>query len=56
MNGINSKQKWDMNGNSGTDAAQNFIGTTDSQPLAVRTANAERIRIGTTGNIALGSV
>jgi hypothetical protein len=36
---------WDINGNGNTNPATNFLGTTDGQPLAIRTNNAERMRI-----------
>ena len=36
---------WDTEGNAGTDPALNFIGTTDAQPLVLRTRNAQSLRI-----------
>ncbi|RMF34743.1 MAG: hypothetical protein D6747_04170, partial [Chlorobiota bacterium] len=48
---------WTTLGNSGTnpDAPQfNFLGTTDSRALAIRTNNTERMRIKADGKIALG--
>jgi hypothetical protein len=48
---------WTLTGNSGTDSTINFLGTTDSRPLIVRTSNTERLRIRPTGQlIANGSV
>lgn len=41
---------WDLNGNAGTNSA-NFLGTTDAQPLIVKTAGTERLRADTNGNI-----
>lgn len=56
---------WDTEGNSGTDPAVNFIGTTDAQPLVFRTRNGQSLRIEpgssvsggipTTANIIAGS-
>jgi hypothetical protein len=45
---------WETTGNSGTDAAVNYLGTSDSQDLVVKTNNAERIRVGSAGNTAIG--
>ena len=36
---------WDLSGNSGTNPASNFLGTTDNQPLVIRTNGAEAMRI-----------
>ncbi len=36
---------WDTSGNAGTNPATNFIGTTDAQPLVLRTRNAQSLRI-----------
>ena len=33
---------WKLTGNAGTNLANNFIGTTDAQPLIFKTNNAER--------------
>ncbi|MBS1912256.1 MAG: hypothetical protein JST22_09750, partial [Bacteroidetes bacterium] len=48
---------WSLTGSAGTNPATNFLGTTDNQPLAFRTNNAERIRIdATNGNVGIGTV
>jgi hypothetical protein len=36
---------WSTTGDSGSNASTNFIGTTDQQPLVLRTANARSLRI-----------
>ena len=36
---------WETTGNSGTVPATDFLGTTDDQPLVIRTNNAEAVRI-----------
>ena len=46
---------WEITGNSGTDPALNFLGTTDSQPLAVRTAGSERLRVAVDGRVGIGT-
>ncbi len=44
---------WSTTGNANTSVGTNFIGTTDSNPLLVKTANAERIRITAAGNVGI---
>jgi hypothetical protein len=39
---------WDLTGNSGTNAATDFLGTRDNQPLVIRTNGTEALRV--TGN------
>jgi hypothetical protein len=46
---------WKINGNSGTNATVNFLGTIDKIPLAFRTSNIERMRITRGGNVGIGS-
>lgn len=46
---------WSIVGNSGMLASTNFIGTTDANPLVIRTNNAEQLRIDTTGNLGIGT-
>jgi hypothetical protein len=46
---------WNLTGNAGTDPATNYIGTTDAQPLILRTSAAERVRISNTGNVGVGT-
>lgn len=48
-------QSWTLNGNSGTNSSTNFLGTTDSNDLVIKTNNAERIRINSAGNIGIGT-
>jgi hypothetical protein len=46
---------WGLTGNSGTSPAANFMGTTDAQPLVVRTNNTERMRILNDGRVGIGT-
>src|SRR2546423_2173503 len=46
---------WQLAGNSGTNPATDFLGTTDGQPLAIRTSGAERLRITADGNLGIGT-
>lgn len=44
---------WSLTGNAGTNPATQFVGTTDAQPLILRTNNTEHLRITSTGNIGI---
>jgi hypothetical protein len=44
---------WQLNGNSGTNGSTNYLGTTDNQPLVIRTNGTERGRITRDGNLAV---
>lgn len=46
---------WTLVGNSGTSALTNFLGTTDAQPLVIRTNNNEALRVTETGLVFIGS-
>jgi len=46
---------WLLAGNSNTDPASDFIGTSDGQPLVFRTANTEHLRIDPAGNLGIGT-
>lgn len=45
---------WQTIGNAGTNAATNFLGTTDNVPLALRSNNVERMRITPLGEVIVG--
>lgn len=46
---------WTLTGNAGTTPTTNFIGTTDNQPLSVKTNNTEQMRVLTNGNVGIGT-
>lgn len=46
---------WSLTGNAGTNSSTNFIGTTDANPLVLKTNNAERLRIGSDGKVGIGT-
>lgn len=50
-----SSTGWLLTGNSGTNAASNFVGTTDNVALRFRTNNTERLSITNTGNVGIGT-
>lgn len=45
---------WKLNGNSGTNPATNFVGTTDAQNLFFRTNNTNNLLLTTSGNLRIG--
>lgn len=49
-------QSWNLNGNAGTTAGQDFIGTTDNQSLVFKVGNVERMKIfSDVGSIIFGN-
>jgi hypothetical protein len=50
---IDDKVAWLLTGNSGTSPSTDFLGTTDAQPLVIRTNNAERARILSNGQVLI---
>jgi hypothetical protein len=44
---------WGLNGNTGTSAATNFIGTTDAVDWIIKTSNTERARVLAAGNVGI---
>lgn len=46
---------WNLNGNAGTNPNTNFLGTTDNQPLVIRTNNAEALRVTAAGAVGIGT-
>ena len=46
---------WELTGNAGTDPRSNFLGTTDSQPLVLKTNNNAAIHIDVAGNVGIGT-
>ncbi|MBL7986097.1 MAG: hypothetical protein JNM91_13915, partial [Flavobacteriales bacterium] len=47
---------WKLGGNAGTNAAVDFIGTTNAQPLVLRTAGVQRAILQTAGQLQLGEL
>jgi hypothetical protein len=50
-----SANAWGLTGNAGTTAGTNFLGTTDSKDLVIKTNGTERVRVNTSGNVGIGS-
>jgi hypothetical protein len=46
---------WNLTGNPGTDPTVDFLGTTDAQPLVIRTNNTEAMRVTADGQVGIGT-
>ncbi len=46
---------WNLTGNAGTNPATDFLGTTDNQPLVIRTKNTEAMRVTAAGAVGIGT-
>jgi hypothetical protein len=46
---------WELIGNAGANPAINFLGTTDPQPLVIKTNGAEALRVDMNGNVGIGT-
>ena len=49
-----SLNAWGLTGNTGTDQATNFIGTTDANDWVIKTNNTEKMRVTTAGKVGIG--
>jgi hypothetical protein len=50
----NSMTGWNISGNTSTNPGSNFLGTIDNKSLVLKTNNFERMRIDSSGNVAIG--
>jgi hypothetical protein len=46
---------WKTGGNTGTDAAVNYVGTSDNKPLILKSNKIEGLRISTNGNVGINT-
>jgi hypothetical protein len=46
---------WELTGNAATNPATNFLGTTDGQPLVIRTNGVEQVRVETNGRLSVAN-
>ncbi|HEU4496788.1 MAG TPA: hypothetical protein VFR70_07025 [Flavobacterium sp.] len=53
--GADAVSGWSLNGNAGTNPGSDFLGTTDSKDLIVKTNNSEKMRVTSAGNIGIGT-
>lgn len=51
----NTSSGWGLNGNTGTTAGTDFIGTRDPQDLVFKTNDTEKVRILSSGNVGIGT-
>src|SRR2546430_1969850 len=51
---VNDDQ-WKLAGNAGTNPTNNFLGTTDEQPLIIKTNDMEAIHVSTDGKVGIGN-
>ncbi|MEZ4858329.1 MAG: hypothetical protein R2781_05920 [Flavobacteriaceae bacterium] len=54
MGGTGGKD-WSLEGNAGTNSANNFLGTTDTTSLIIKTNDTERINIDAAGTVGIGN-
>ncbi|HEX6284093.1 MAG TPA: hypothetical protein VFZ71_04435, partial [Pyrinomonadaceae bacterium] len=54
-NGLTTQTGWRLDGNSGTSASTNFLGTSDAVDLVLRTNNSERLRATSGGLLGFGT-
>lgn len=52
---INNTGNWNVKGNAGLDSAVNFLGTTNLQPVILKSNNIERLRITGSGEIKIAA-
>jgi trimeric autotransporter adhesin len=52
---VTAANAWQLGGNVGTNAATNFVGTIDNNPLVFRTQNNEVMRMTSTGVLGIGT-
>lgn len=50
-----SDTSWLTSGNSGTTPASNYLGTSDSKELIIKTNNTEALRVNTNSNVGIGT-
>lgn len=50
-----AQNAWGLTGNAGTTSGTNFLGTTDSKDMVIKTNGTERMRVMSTGNVGIGT-
>jgi hypothetical protein len=53
--GAGGSNQWNLNGNATTNPGTDFIGTTDSKDMVIKTNNAESMRITSSGSVGIGT-
>ena len=52
---VTSNTSWSLTGNTGTNFATNFLGTTDNTSMRFRTNNTQRLILDSLGNVGIGA-
>jgi hypothetical protein len=52
---MQAQAQWSLTGNAGTTPGTNFIGTTDSKTLQIRTSNKTRMTVTSSGSVGIGT-
>ncbi len=52
---LEDAMNWQLSGNSGTNPPTDFLGTTDNQPLVIKTNGSEVARVTAQGNVGIGT-
>jgi len=52
---LSAAPAWDLAGNAGTNPASDFLGTSDAEPLIVKTNGNEALRVTAAGNVGVGT-
>ena len=55
QNSSSARPDWNLQGNAGTTAGTDFIGTTDNQDFVLKTNNTEKMRLLSGGKLAIGT-
>ena len=55
INGLSASLGWGLTGNAGTVAGTNFIGTTDSIDMVIKTNDTEKVRVTSGGDVGIGA-
>src|SRR6266478_7351817 len=50
-----AERNWTLSGNAGTNPPDDFLGTTDNQPLDIKTNGQAVMRLNTQGNVGIGT-
>ncbi|MBK8848010.1 MAG: tail fiber domain-containing protein [Bacteroidetes bacterium] len=53
---MQAQAQWSLTGNAGTTPGTNFIGTTDSKSLQIKTKNVTRLTVTSAGNVGIGII
>jgi len=55
LDGVSSNAFWNTGGNAGTSPKTDYLGTSDNQPLSIRTDGNEAVRVDSNGAVGIGT-